>query len=128
MDIEQLENRVKELEKQNTFLSNKVDLFEKGDANLYYAVRRKMSEFAVLLNNINMVNIDMGDKNDQTFGRVTTILEKCEKIAISASALGVRSGIELVKEDMEQEKSTGEVFTPEMAADQIGKSAGQNKE
>lgn len=72
----------------------KIDLYENGDSSLYYAVKRKMSEFAIILNKNSMDGIDMDDKNSKTFERITAILEKCEKIAASASALGVRSGIE----------------------------------
>jgi len=101
-DIETLQGEIKELKKQ-------------------------MSEFAILLNKNSMENIDMDDKNSKAFERVTTILEKCEKIAISASALGVRSGIEITI-DKPQENINRKPFTPEMAADQVGELAGQNQQ
>ena len=96
---ETLEQKVERLEKSNTYLTEQKLKFESGDDSLYHAVKKKMSEFAKLLNATNMDNIDLNDKNDKTFERVVAILEKCEKIAISASALGQRTGIEKKEEE-----------------------------
>ena len=77
-----------------TYDSILYDFFKNGDSNLYFAVKKKMSEFAIILNKTDMTTVDIDDKNGKTYERVIKILESCEKISISASALGVRSGIE----------------------------------
>jgi len=94
-------SEIEELKKQNKYLSDKIHSIENGDSNLYYAVKKKMSEFAILLNKTNMSEVEIDDKNSKTFERITSILEKCEKYAISASALGIRSGIEQIKKEDE---------------------------
>jgi hypothetical protein len=114
-----LEERIKELEKSNKYLSDKIAEFENGDDNLYHAVKKKMSEFAIILNKTKMQDIDLNDKNDKTFERITSLLEKCEKIAVSASALGVRSGVEQVANTVTQ-SIVKKPYTPESAADDIG--------
>ena len=122
--MENLEEKIKELDKQNKYLLSKIELYENGDDSLYHAVKRKMSEFAIILNKNSMQNIDLDDKNSKAFERITAILEKCEKIAISASALGVRSGAEQITTTANQ-FLTKKPFTPEMVADQVGQLAGQ---
>lgn len=98
---ETLEQKIDRLGKANSYLTEQITKFKSGDDSLYHAVKKKMSEFAKLLNDTDMDKIDLDDKNSKTFERVISILEKCEKIAISASALGQRTGIEK-KEDEKQ--------------------------
>ena len=85
---------IEELKKKIAECEQEIDFFKNGDSNLYFAVKKKMSEFAIILNKTDMTTVDIDDKNGKTYERVIKILESCEKISISASALGVRSGIE----------------------------------
>lgn len=99
--IEELKAEIERLKKCLAYSEKKVDNYENGDSKLYYAVKRKMSELGSLLNLHDMSDISLSDKDSKAFERVSAILEKCEKYAISASALGVRSGIESIKQPEE---------------------------
>ncbi|MHB1316953.1 MAG: hypothetical protein ACYCZW_03845 [Minisyncoccota bacterium] len=121
-----LEQKIKDLEKQNNFLSAKIAEYENGDNNLYHAVRRKMSEYAILLNKTKVQDIDLDNKDGKTFERITAILEKCEKIAVSASALGVRSGAEQVATTVNQ-TVVRKPYTPEDVANEVGELAGRKQ-
>jgi len=122
--IKELEEKVKSLERSNLFLQKKVDDFENGADNLYHAVNRKMTELSRILNKHKLDDIDIDDKNSKTFERISSILEKCEKYALSANALGAKLGIDIEKSDTEKpiyRKPT----TPESIADSVGELAGQ---
>lgn len=68
-------------------------VYENGDAKLYYALQRKMSEMANTLNLYNLEDCDLDDPKNKQFDRITIILQKCETIAASSSALGVIAGV-----------------------------------
>lgn len=84
---------IKNLKISNDYLSRKCSYYENGDAKLYYALQRKMSEMANTLNRQNLEDIDLDDRNSKAFDRIVTILQKCETISASASALGAIAGI-----------------------------------
>jgi len=112
-----------ELEKSNKYLVSKISLYENGDAKLYYAIQRKMSEMAMSFNNIKLNEVDMQAKSDATFDRLFKLLEKCETIAKSASALGELAGITGdEKKDIAKIKKP---YSPESVADEIGELAGR---
>lgn len=89
MDEQSLKDRIIQLEKENLKLVAEKAIYEKGDAKLYYAFQRKMTEMANILNKNNLENCDIEDKNSKAFDRIIAILQKCEVISASASALGV---------------------------------------
>ena len=68
-------------------------VYENGDAKLYYALQRKLSEMANTLNKYNLEACDLDDPKNKQFDRITIILQKCETIATSSSALGIIAGI-----------------------------------
>ena len=119
-----LEEQIKELKKSNAYLLSRVNLYENGDAKLYYSLQRKMTEMSRVFNSQDLSAIDMVSKSDATFERLFKLLEKCEIISKSAESLGAIAGI-----TGDQEKDTNKVrkaFTPEMAADQVGELAGKS--
>jgi hypothetical protein len=81
------------MRKSNDYLTNKCAYYENGDAKLYYALQRKMSEMANTLNKQNLENVDLDDRNSKAFDRIIAILQKCETISASASALGAIAGV-----------------------------------
>jgi hypothetical protein len=91
--IEELEERIKELEKTNTYLTSQKSKYENGDAKLYYALQRKMTEMANLLNIHNLEDCELDDPKSKSFDRLAAMLQKCETISASASALGIVAGI-----------------------------------
>jgi uncharacterized protein YbaP (TraB family) len=88
-----LEEEIKNLKKSNDYLTHKCSYYENGDAKLYYALQRKMSEMANTLNKQNLENVDLDDRNSKAFDRIIAILQKCETISASASALGAIAGV-----------------------------------
>jgi hypothetical protein len=92
-NIKELEDKIKDLEKSNAYLLSEKLKYEKGDAKLYYALQRKMSEMANALNRQNLEDVDIDDKNSKSFDRIIMMLQKCETIAASASALGSVAGV-----------------------------------
>jgi exonuclease VII small subunit len=121
--IKELEAKVKSLEKSNILLSNKVDSYENGDKSLFHAVQRKMNELSKILNKHNLDEVDIDDAKNKTFDRISAILEKCEKYALSANALGSRIGIE--NNSTNGEAIVRRITSPESIADVLGNSAGQ---
>ena len=87
--------------------------YEKGDAKLYYAFQRKMTEMANILNKNNLESCDIEDKSSKAFDRIIVLLQKCELISSSASALGA-----IAKITGNQDKDTGySIVTPESISD-----------
>lgn len=93
LTIDELREELERLKKSNSYLESRCSLYENGDAKLYYALQRKMSEMANTLNKQNLENVDMEDKNSKAFDRIIMILQKCETISASASALGLIAGV-----------------------------------
>ena len=57
--IPELEQKLKELEKSNAYLSGKLAYYEQdGAIKLYYSLQRKANEMAELLNRINLLDIE----------------------------------------------------------------------
>lgn len=92
-NIESLQEEILKLKKENEFLAKQKSHYENGDAKLYYALQRKMTEMANILNKHNLENADIEDKNSKTFDRIVVILQKCETISASASGLGLIAGV-----------------------------------
>ncbi len=121
--IKELEDKIKSLEKSNAFLTKKVNDYESGDKSLFYAVQRKMTELSKILNKHNLDDIDIDDAKNKTFDRISAIMEKCEKYALSSTALGSRVGID------NQSDNGGilrKITTPESMAQAIGDYKTQN--
>lgn len=95
---EDLNEKIKKLERENAYLREMKEMYENGDAKLYYSLQRKMSEMANTLNKQNLENIDIDDKNSKAFDRIIMLLQKCETISQSATALGHIAGVITQKE------------------------------
>ena len=118
--------RIKELEKSNAYLVGKLDSYENGDQSLYYAVQRKMKELSKVLNKYYLDEVNIDDKDSKKFERLSAILEKCEKYALSANALGARLGVGGTDEPTEANNAiVRKITTPESMADNIGELAGK---
>jgi hypothetical protein len=124
--IEELKAKILSLEKANTYLGNKVSSYEGGDQSLYYAVQRKMKELSKILNKHDLDAIDIDDKNNKSFERLSAILEKCEKYALSANALGARLGIGASDTNNSGEAIVRKITTPESMAQEHGDYKTQN--
>lgn len=116
LSIEELQDKIKSLEKSNAFLLSKVNDFENGDKSLYHAVQRKMTQLSKILNKHDLADIDIDDAKNKTFDRISAILEKCEKYALSANALGDRIGVDKGNNG----NSIIRRITPESMAQEIG--------
>lgn len=91
--VEELQDKISQLEKENAYLLAAKTSYENGDAKLYYALQRKLSEMANTLNKNNLENCDLDDPKNKQFDRIAMILQKCETIASSSSALGIIAGV-----------------------------------
>lgn len=61
-------------QKKVAALEQRLALYEQnGDAKLYYALNRKASEMADLLNKTRLAEIDLDNKDGKTFERMRTI-------------------------------------------------------
>lgn len=75
-------------------LEDRLSTYEQhGVAKLYYALNRKASEMADMLNSINLKNVELEDPKDKTFERVVKLLENSEKVSNCTKALGVIAGV-----------------------------------
>lgn len=122
-EIEGLRSAIKDLQKQNAFLTSKVNDYEEGDAKMFYALQKKMAEMSRILNGTNLENIDISSKSDASFDRIFKVLEKAEIVANAAKSFGAISGI--VKEEATKEISLRKGITPESVADNVGELAGK---
>jgi len=121
--LEELQKEVENLGKSNKYLLNRIELYENGDAKLYYAMQRKMTEMANILNKYSLENVEIEDKNSKTFERITAILEKAEKISSTASGLAIIAGI--TGDEKIDTTKIKKPYSPESVADEIGELAGR---
>lgn len=78
---QELQEKVNSLEKQVAYLRNENNDFKNGGAKMYYALERKNSEIAKLLNAVDLAAIDVASKSDSSFDRIMKVIEKAEIIA-----------------------------------------------
>ena len=124
----ELENKIKDLEKQISYLQGKNAYYEQdGIGKLYHALNRKANEMAELLNKTSLTAIDIDDPKIKTFERLQKIWVDAGTISASIKALEVLAGINQdVKEDKkEQIKIVKKPFSPENMADAVGELAGK---
>jgi hypothetical protein len=127
MSVE-LENKIKDLEKQIAYLQGKNVYYEQdGIGKLYHALNRKANEMAELLNKTSLTAIDIDDPKIKTFERLQKIWVDAGTISSSIKALEVLAGINQDnKEDKkEQVQAARKPFSPENMADAVGELAGK---
>jgi hypothetical protein len=127
MSVE-LENKIKDLEKQISYLQGKNAYYEEdGIGKLYHALNRKANEMAELLNKTSLTAIDIDDPKIKTFERLQKIWVDAGTISSSIKALEVLAGInQETKEDKkEQVQVNRKPFSPENMADAVGELAGK---
>jgi hypothetical protein len=127
MSVE-LENKIKDLEKQISYLQGKNAYYEEdGIGKLYHALNRKANEMAELLNKTSLTAIDIDDPKIKTFERLQKIWVDAGTISSSIKALEVLAGIN--QESKEDKKEHVQVarkpFSPENMADAVGELAGK---
>ena len=127
MSVE-LENKIKDLEKQISYLQGKNAYYEQdGIGKLYHALNRKANEMAELLNKTSLTAIDIDDPKIKTFERLQKIWVDAGTISSSIKALEVLAGINQdVKEDKKEiTQINRKPFSPENMADAVGELAGK---
>jgi hypothetical protein len=127
MSVE-LENKIKDLEKQVAYLQGKNAYYEQdGIGKLYHALNRKANEMAELLNKTSLTAIDIDDPKIKTFERLQKIWVDAGTISSSIKALEVLAGInQEVKEDKKEVSQVNrKPFSPETMADAVGELAGK---
>jgi hypothetical protein len=125
MSVE-LENKIKDLEKQIAFLQSKNNYYEQdGVGKLYYSLQRKANEMADLLNDNRLTSVMIEDPKDKTFERLQKIWTDAESVSAAIKSLGVLAGIGV---ELKEEKTTQvnkKPFSPENMADAVGELAGK---
>lgn len=127
MSVE-LENKIKELEKQNAYLISKNYYYEEdGIGKLYHALNRKANEMAELLNKTSLTSIDIDDPKIKTFERLQKIWVDAGTISSSIKALELLAGInqDPTAEKKEVVQINKKPFSPENMADAVGELAGK---
>lgn len=100
-------------------LKKKISLYEQnGAAKLFYAINRKMSEMAALMNKIDLTNLNLDDKEGKSFDRLFKLLEKSQVISGAAQTIQGFAGIT----NDETKDTNTPVFriTPESMAQELG--------
>jgi hypothetical protein len=128
--MSELEKKIKELEKYNANLMNKLAYYEQdGVSKLYYSLQRKANEMADLLNDNKLTSLMLSpdDPKDKTFERLQKVWSDAESVSNAIKSLGVLAGIG--QEATENKKEVVQVnrkpFSPESVADEIGELAGK---
>ena len=125
-----LENKIKDLEKQIAYLQSKNAYYEQdGIGKLYYSLQRKASEMADLLNDnkLSSTMLSPDDPKDKTFERLQKVWSDAESISNAIKSLGVLAGIgQETKEDKKEVVQVNKKpFSPENMADAVGELAGK---
>jgi hypothetical protein len=126
--LTELENKIKDLEKQISYLQGKNAYYEQdGIGKLYHALNRKANEMAELLNKTSLTAIDIDDPKIKTFERLQKIWVDAGTISSSIKALEVLAGINQEGKDdkKEQVQVVKKPFSPENMADAVGELAGK---
>ena len=124
----ELEQKIKDLEKSNLFLTNKLAYYEQdGVGKLYYSLQRKANEMADLLNKTKLTDVDIDDPKNKTFERLQKIWVDAGTISSSIKSLETLAGIVLedVKDLNKKEIIINKSFSPESVADAVGELAGK---
>jgi hypothetical protein len=127
MSVE-LENKIKDLEKQIAYLEGKNAYYQQdGIGKLYHALNRKANEMAELLNKTSLTAIDIDDPKIKTFERLQKIWVDAGTISASIKALEVLAGInqEANADKKDVVNVTKRPFSPENMADAVGELAGK---
>jgi hypothetical protein len=129
MSVE-LENKIKDLEKQVAFLQAKNAYYEQdGVGKLYYSLQRKANEMADLLNDNKLTSLMLSpdDPKDKTFERLQKVWSDAESVSNAIKSLGVLAGIGQESKDdkKEQTQVIRKPFSPENMADAVGELAGK---
>jgi CheY-like chemotaxis protein len=126
--MSELEDKIKDLEKQIAYLQGKNAYYEQdGIGKLYHALNRKANEMAELLNKTSLTAIDIDDPKIKTFERLQKIWVDAGTISASIKALEVLAGInqEATAEKKEAVQVNKKPFSPENMADAVGELAGK---
>lgn len=91
--MESLEQRIEDLEKQLSYSESIRKVYENGDAKLYYALQRKMSEMAQLLNKTDLNSLLLEDPKDKTFERLKVIWNDSASLSAAIKELGMSAGV-----------------------------------
>ena len=128
--MENLEQKVKDLEKQVAYVQSKLDYYEKdGISKLYYSLQRKANEMADLLNDNKLTSLMLSpdDPKDKTFERLQKVWSDAESVSNAIKSLGVLAGIGQETKDDKKEvvQVNKKPFSPENMADAVGELAGK---
>jgi len=124
--VERLETELVSAKKANAYLQKENDEFKNGSAKMYYALERKNSEMAKMLNSVKLDEIDIVSKSDVSFERTMKIMEKAEVIANASKAFGVIAGV-TGDEIADINKPIKKPMTAESVAESMGNIAGSQK-
>jgi hypothetical protein len=125
--MSELEDKIKDLEKQIAYLEGKNAYYQQdGIGKLYHALNRKANEMAELLNKTSLTAIDIDDPKIKTFERLQKIWVDAGTISASIKELevlsGINSGVVDIKKEQQQARKP---FSPENMADAVGELAGK---
>jgi predicted site-specific integrase-resolvase len=126
--MSELEDKIKDLEKQIAYLQGKNNYYEQnGVSKLYYSLQRKANEMADLLNDNKLTSTMIEDPKDKTFERLQKIWTDAESVSNAIKSLGVIAGIgqEATTEKKEVVQVNKKPFSPENMADAVGELAGK---
>lgn len=102
-------------------LQDIIDCYEQnGAAKLFYAINRKMSEMAALMNRTNLGTIELDDKDSKAFDRLFKLLEKSQVISSAAQTIQGFAGITDDEEKDTQYAKFKNITTPEKIANELG--------
>ena len=124
--MSELEDKIKDLEKQVAYLQSKNSYYEQdGVGKLYHALQRKANEMAELLNKTSLTSIDIEDPKIKTFERLQKIWVDAGTISASIKSLEVLAGLNQDGTDKKEIQVVKKPFSPENMADSIGELAGK---
>lgn len=98
---------------------------QNGPAKLFYALNRKSSELADMMNKQSLADLDLADAKDKRFDRLKIAWNEAASIATAIKILGDTAGITNDETSDTNKAVFRRPITSETMADAIGELAGQ---
>lgn len=92
--IEELREQLSNVRAANNILLEKVTAYEgPGEAKLYYALNRQLSDLADLINARSLKNVNIDEAGDKTMERMKIVWSAVKSLTESVQALRISSGV-----------------------------------
>lgn len=122
--IEELKEKIKDLEKSNAYLQSKINMYERPSTHrAYYVGQKVLNQQIDYLDKFNLESeIKMNPKEDKVYDRAIDLFEKLTSNASKLNTLRIE--LNLSGDEKKDTQISKIPYSPESVADQVGELAG----